>query len=897
MPTIPFLTARPEVPGAPRVPTRALESAGAEFGALARTGQALAEVAGNVAAAQNDAYAAQSVAQLRATLGRNYLDAQAAAAPDAANFTSDVLGVFDTALAQTLEAAPGPRARRFVQERAASLRAEYETRAYGWELERRAAHAARGNLEAIHTLGAAVRADPDSFAGAMRDLEAGIRGNTALPAERQDQLLEAGRRELTIARGQALIDRNPAAARREFTRGEFASNLNQAQREALINGSEAEERRRDAEGRREAADRDRAERASLQADLREDLASANASGRGSGANGAFRVDERRIRRVLNDDPDAAARAIEQLRGARDGYAIRQRLLEGLSPEERRREVEAARASIERREGGEDDGQDVIRLSPQDVEDLTRIAIAEAGNQPYEGLTAVVYTVLNRLRTGRFGASVREVINARNQFEPATRAGGVENLPQGRPAQRQILGQIIRDIAQGVLDDPSDGALFFLNREISAQRGTDFGRDNDDNFVGQIGQHHFYRALRGGPQIAVPVFRVAIGDEAARGGAERAHIAELTQREVQRFEEALARDPGGLALQNPGVRRAFADAAAAPDDHAAYERAVTASIDWQRRAGVEPHDVRPLPRETAERIASRINAAPNAREGLRLLRASANAWDPAIRGAIVQQLETAGAADARLPEGMGLVLEIADDPAREGVAERLLGELMEAKRSTRELAREDRRSLDERVNQIMAGADVQQVRQAQYEATGDARYLARRRRDRELVAHVATLRGGTNEATTAAASDLFGHLDAINRPGEALVTFARGSADADTVRAGLQLARAEIKQALVARIPAEATELQRRQALRTIDAMVDDGVWVNYGSGFALRSGTGTEMLTRDREGSQVWTLDAREAVDLVRGADTAREQQRLLDVERAGRALRGGRPDNGELPP
>jgi hypothetical protein len=64
--------------------------------------------------------------------------------------------------------------------------------------------------------------------------------------------------------------------------------------------------------------------------------------------------------------------------------------------------------------------------------LTVVAYAEAGNQGPEGLTAVVYTVLNRVASGSFQNDIQTVIDARDQFEPVTKAGGWRNLPPLSP---------------------------------------------------------------------------------------------------------------------------------------------------------------------------------------------------------------------------------------------------------------------------------------------------------------------------------------------------------------------------------------------------------------------------------------------------------------------------------
>lgn len=64
----------------------------------------------------------------------------------------------------------------------------------------------------------------------------------------------------------------------------------------------------------------------------------------------------------------------------------------------------------------------VSLTPEDQEAMGRVAFAEAGNQGGEGLAGVIFTILNRLHGGRWGASVAAVVDAPGQFEPVMRVG-------------------------------------------------------------------------------------------------------------------------------------------------------------------------------------------------------------------------------------------------------------------------------------------------------------------------------------------------------------------------------------------------------------------------------------------------------------------------------------------
>ena len=141
--------------------------------------------------------------------------------------------------------------------------------------------------------------------------------------------------------------------------------------------------------------------------------------------------------------------------------------------------------------------------------IARVAFAEAGNQGDSGLAAVVYTILNRLQDGRWGASVDAVLNARSQFEPVLRAGGDwRALPPVSPTVRARIDTILDLALDGRLRDLTNGARYFQNPAIVARRAQS-GQVSPSlvNFGGQapsavIGAHSFYTGQgRGGAPSA------------------------------------------------------------------------------------------------------------------------------------------------------------------------------------------------------------------------------------------------------------------------------------------------------------------------------------------------------------------------------------------------------------
>lgn len=142
----------------------------------------------------------------------------------------------------------------------------------------------------------------------------------------------------------------------------------------------------------------------------------------------------------------------------------------------------------------------LKLSEIDRDAITRVTYAEAGNQGDTGLAAVVFVILNRLVSGKFGSSVTKIINAKNQFEPATVAGGWENLPSPGPQQRARIDTIINLSLDGRLPDPTNGSLYFQNPAIVALRETTgevskgLTRFNGSSPATVIRDHEFYAKI-------------------------------------------------------------------------------------------------------------------------------------------------------------------------------------------------------------------------------------------------------------------------------------------------------------------------------------------------------------------------------------------------------------------
>jgi len=150
----------------------------------------------------------------------------------------------------------------------------------------------------------------------------------------------------------------------------------------------------------------------------------------------------------------------------------------------------------------------LKLSETDRDAIGRVTYAEAGNQGDTGMAAVVFVVLNRLVSGEFGSSVTQIVNAKNQFEPATRVEGWENLPPLNPQQQARIDTIINLSLDGRLPDPTNGSLYFQNpaivahREAAGKASKGLTRFNGSTPAAVIRDHEFYAKINN--REAVPV---------------------------------------------------------------------------------------------------------------------------------------------------------------------------------------------------------------------------------------------------------------------------------------------------------------------------------------------------------------------------------------------------------
>ena len=80
-----------------------------------------------------------------------------------------------------------------------------------------------------------------------------------------------------------------------------------------------------------------------------------------------------------------------------------------------------------------DGEVIPRFDAEDRDFMIRTIVFEAANEPEEGKIAVAYVILNRVKSGGWGDSIKDVVTSPWQFEPwMTKRDAMEKLsPQRR----------------------------------------------------------------------------------------------------------------------------------------------------------------------------------------------------------------------------------------------------------------------------------------------------------------------------------------------------------------------------------------------------------------------------------------------------------------------------------
>lgn len=125
----------------------------------------------------------------------------------------------------------------------------------------------------------------------------------------------------------------------------------------------------------------------------------------------------------------------------------------------------------------------ISLSGEDYQTLLRIVEAEAGVCDSKGKILVANVVLNRVRSGEFPNTVREVVYQPSQFSPVSN-GSINTC--------KVTSQTVECVKRALAgEDYSQGALYFMNRR-AAGSGAASWFDGRLTFLFRHGGHEFFK---------------------------------------------------------------------------------------------------------------------------------------------------------------------------------------------------------------------------------------------------------------------------------------------------------------------------------------------------------------------------------------------------------------------
>jgi spore germination cell wall hydrolase CwlJ-like protein len=140
-----------------------------------------------------------------------------------------------------------------------------------------------------------------------------------------------------------------------------------------------------------------------------------------------------------------------------------------------------------------------RFASRDIDAVARMMLGEAGGEGDQGMTAAGAVAFNRLKSGYGGAnSLADVVYAPHQFEGARSPQA--SVPETSPQYQHAL-TLASALANGTAQDPTGGAINFLNPELQARLGRPQPAWAPGGQGQRIGHHVFYG---GNPAAGAPV---------------------------------------------------------------------------------------------------------------------------------------------------------------------------------------------------------------------------------------------------------------------------------------------------------------------------------------------------------------------------------------------------------
>lgn len=125
---------------------------------------------------------------------------------------------------------------------------------------------------------------------------------------------------------------------------------------------------------------------------------------------------------------------------------------------------------------------------------------EAMNQGETGMLAVAWIIMNRMKSGKFGGSISEVVTQANQFSSMTIRG--DNMTVVWPWRQETINatawitaqRVCNDLLNGVTTDTTGGALYYANLVNLTSRWflENIAQNSQHPMTVKIGAHTFYR---------------------------------------------------------------------------------------------------------------------------------------------------------------------------------------------------------------------------------------------------------------------------------------------------------------------------------------------------------------------------------------------------------------------
>lgn len=355
-------------------------------------------------------------------------------------------------------------------------------------------------------------------------------------------------------------------------------------------------------------------------------------------------------------------------------------------------------------------------------------------------------------------------------------------------------------------------------------------------------------------------RAPQGEGYADEAEDQARLAKL----AADVEERRRKDPAAEVIRSfPQARDLLTSG-----DPAKIAQGLRLSADIQRNTfGLAPHQTQPLPKETADDLVKRFNAATTADEKLGTVAGPTLALgDDAIARRVLDQLEAAG-----LPAGLDLALERMrqGDPSAMRDARAIVGAMTADPKDAPKLGDATTEQIKSAVDSRFAAESPAGVAAAASAMTGEPSAARNAARAREAVLKLATTYAAAgDDAETAADKALaaiYGGAGGIVDPDLGAVTVPAG-ADPTALTAGLEALRAGVTlDHLAPKPPGTASEAalsatggeMRRKRLEYEARLADlraNGRWTDAPGGYVLLNRMGRAVPGPDGR-PRVWTLD------------------------------------------